>query len=293
MRIVAIISLLFACIIFLNFSKEGDPDEVEAIQVKEGNLILSGSQQPAPLFGFGQNIIGKNETQLYFYADSFKISTTRNSTFMPGILYGIKDNFSAYFNIPISQSSQILDGKHLKSLTASASLQFEYAYYSKVKKFSTTQATVLAALSGPNGSAIKQPIGRSNSSNFFIGGTLCRTSVDWYVYGSIGELFSLNKNNSGNVFLYQSGLGRNICHSKDWIYLFLVEALGASMQPNLISGVANANSGGNFIFIAPSIWVSSERLLLQFGVALPVYQKLNGNQGKYDYQIAFNCAWKF
>ncbi|OGB84755.1 hypothetical protein A3F66_01185 [candidate division TM6 bacterium RIFCSPHIGHO2_12_FULL_32_22] len=267
--------------------------EAETETVKEGNFALSTSQQPGPLLGFGQNIIDKGDFQFYFYSDYIKLRNKKTTDPMPGFLYGIRDDLSMFFNIPITKYIDSAD--NCKTL-AGVSLQCEYAYFSKTNLRSAHQATVLAAISGPNGSMIKQAVSNRQSSTFFIGGTYNYMSVDWYIYTSLGELFSIRQTEEsqlGDNFLYQAGIGRNLYHSKDYIYLFLVEMLGAKFKQNIVSSEIDQNSGGNLIFIAPSFWFSSKKLIVQIGFAIPVLQNLNGNQGEYKFQIDGNIGWTF
>lgn len=282
--------IFFLGVLFVNAKIE----EVNSSLSKIGNLALSSSQQPGPLFGFGQNIIDKNDLQFYFYSDYINAKTSKNADVMPGFLYGIKDNLSVFANIPITLL--LSSDCSTKSTLPGASVQVEYAYYTKSNSTSEFQATVLSAISGPNGSMIKQVVSNRQSSTLFVGETCSYISLDWYLYASLGDLISISRKNDselGNNFLYQFGLGKNIIYSNDYIYLFLVEILGNKFKQDLLNGEIDENSGGNILFIAPSIWFSSKKLILQFGFSIPVYQHLIGNQSNYKYQLAFNLGWTF
>jgi hypothetical protein len=71
----------------------------------------------------------------------------------------------------------------------------------------------------------------------------------------------------------------------------MIEVDGQYNQKNKIKGHSDPNSGGNAIYITPSLWVSSKNLLLQFGISVPVSQHLYGHQQHFDYALNFNCAW--
>jgi hypothetical protein len=47
------------------------------------------------------------------------------------------------------------------------------------------------------------------------------------------------------------------------------------------------------VFITPSLWISSEHLILQLGLGLPATQHLYGHQNKKDYLLAANLGWTF
>src|SRR5579885_2824909 len=68
-------------------SPEVDPPDT-------GNFLLSTSEQPGPLIGFGENIIDKNQWQYFFQADEIEGDGKYSIEAVPSILYGITDRFS-------------------------------------------------------------------------------------------------------------------------------------------------------------------------------------------------------
>lgn len=71
----------------------------------------------------------------------------------------------------------------------------------------------------------------------------------------------------------------------NWIFALMVEADGQYSEKDKINGIINPNSGGNVVFITPSLWISSKKLILQFGIGFPVVQDLYGNQNKMNYGL--------
>jgi hypothetical protein len=102
-----------------------------------------------------------------------------------------------------------------------------------------------------------------------------------------------HKTKIGEQFLYQFGLGRNMCSPPGWIYAWMVEIDGQYNKKNRFHGETDPHSGGNTIYVTPSLWVSSKDILFQFGVSFPINQNLFGKQGKFDYALNFNFAWSF
>ncbi len=99
---------------------------------------------------------------------------------------------------------------------------------------------------------------------------------------------------AGNEYLYQAGIGRNIYTiDSEWIFAWLVEANGLYTEKVRFKGRTDPDSGGNLLLVAPSLWISSEQITLQFGVGLPVAQHLFGNQTKNKYVLASNVSWLF
>lgn len=260
---------------------------------KIGNFALPASQQPAALFGFGGNIIDKGETQLYFFADEFIGKNRMTIDLIPSVLYGITSEWSIFFNFPFTP--MLKDGGNKSNGLEDFFIQLEYAFYNKKSSTYVDQATLVGNITFPTGSATKKPPTGFGSPSVFLGGTYYHTMVDWFMFTAQGALLTSSNNRTkfGDQFLYQFGLGRNIPSPKKWIYAWMVEIDGQYSQKNRIDGILDKNSGGNVIYVTPSLWISSKEVLVQFGVSFPVNQNLYGNQRKFHYAINFNFAWSF
>ncbi|MBA3721451.1 MAG: hypothetical protein H0W88_03520 [Parachlamydiaceae bacterium] len=259
---------------------------------KIGNFSLPMSQQPSSLFGFGGNIIDKGEIQCYFFADDFIGKEIMNSTILPSILFGITNDFSIYFNFPYTIME---DDGHRSSGLADFFVQLEYAFYNKSTTTYSDQATIVANITLPTGSAKKNPPTGFGSPSFFIGATYMHMLVDWFVFTAPGAILTTSNHGTkfGDQFLYQFGFGRNIPSPPKWIYAWMIEFDGQYNKKNRIDGEIDNNSGGNVIYVTPSLWFSTKDILVQFGVSFPINQNLFGHQTKIDYAINVNCAWSF
>jgi len=265
----------------------------EAKPPKIGNFALPTSQQPAALVGFGGNIIDKGEVQLYFFADDLSGPKKVVSDLIPSVLFGVTDDFTIYFNFPVTPCFR--DGNNRSSGLEDFFVQFEYAFYNKSTTTYTDQATIVANITTPTGSIRKSPPTGFGSPTLFLGATYYHVLVDWFVFTAPGAILTTSDHRTkfGDQFLYQFGVGRNVPSPEGWIYAWMVEVDGQYNQRNRICGEIDYNSGGNFIFVTPSIWVSSKEFLLQFGVGFPVTQNLFGHQRKFDYSLNLNIAWSF
>lgn len=247
---------------------------------KKGNFSLPVSQQPGPFISFGQNIIEKGQTQIFIFGDRFIGRKNYLTDIFPGILYGISDDWSIYFNAPFSPGNR--EEFYRSSGLEDIYLQLEYVFYSAQNSYSTDQATVVGSTIFPTGSAFRTPPTGFGSNSFFIGGTYNHTTVDWLTYTSHGVTLTTSNHQTkfGNQFYYQFGFGRNIATPQGWIFLGLIEINGLLAGKNKIKNSFDPNSGGNNIFLNPSIWISSEKMILQFGVGFPLVQALRGDQPK-------------
>lgn len=129
----------------------------------------------------------------------------------------------------------------------------------------------------------------------FIGGTFNHTAIDWFYFGSLGAILTTFHSNSktADIFLYELGFGRNIASPPGWIFAWMVEVDGIYASRNIEKGKVDHNSGGNVIYITPSLWISSEKWIIQLGVGGVLTQHLYGNQSHYTHQFIANFGYTF
>ena len=259
-----------------------------------GNYALPYSQQPGALLSFGQNTLGKGLTQLYLFADDIAGDKQHYIDAMPAIVYGVSDNLSIYLNIPYAVNYQ-LENNHSSGLN-DILVQLEYAfYYNQTSNYSET-ATVVFNTSFPTGSVTKNPPIGLGAQAFFLGGTFSRMYTDWLGFVSPGMEITTTHHGlkSGNSFLYQLGIGKNISYETSrYIFSWLLELNGTYYQKNRIYGESDPDSGGNIIYATPSIWISTQHFILQAGMGWAIAQHWNGEQPKSTYLIACNLGWTF
>lgn len=259
-----------------------------------GNFALPSSQQPGPLISFGENIIDKGQIQTFLFADKFKGVRKQAVDIIPSILFGITDDLSVFFNVPIAASYKD-DEKHSSGLE-DMFLQLEQAFYTQKTADFVDQATFVGNVTLPTGSTKKQPPTGFGAPSIFLGGTFNRTYTDWFGFTSHGAVLTTSHNSTkfGNEFLYQCGVGRNILNiDSKWTLAWMIEADGQFSQKDKINGMTNPNSGGNTVYITPSLWISSKSLIVQVGFGLPATQHLFGNQKKNKYLLAINFGRTF
>ncbi len=284
-------SILFTCLLLFCLKiecKEGDQPPCN-----KGNFSLPSSQQPGPLISFGDNIIERNIVQLYVFGDCLNKRNSNYIDLIPSILYGITDEFSVFFNVPIAASYK--EEKHHSSGFEDLFLQFEYAIFTKTTNCTSDQITVVANASFPTGSLHKNPPTGLGSMAYFAGTTYNHISSKWLYFTSYGITIPMphRETNLANEYLYQFGLGRNSNLVKGWLFAWLVEIDGVFSPSNTIHGNTDSNSGGNSIYCTPSFWASSNNWILQIGAGYPIQQHLFGNQKKDQWSFSFNVGRSF
>lgn len=283
-------AVIFIFLLSISLNCQADKEKEEE-PPRIGNFVLPFSQQPGPLIGFGQNILDKNEKQLFLLADDFTGVNRHFIDVIPSILYGISDDLSIFISVPIAASFKV--GSQTSSGLEDILAQLEYAFYNHSTSTYSDQATLVGNITFPTGSIHKQPPTGLGAPSFFLGATYNRTYVKWFLFGSPGMMLTTSKGRTkfGNNYLYQFGFGRNIADPDGWLIAWMAELDGTYATRDRVSGLTDRNSGGNIIYLTPSIWASTKYLIIQFGVGYPVIQNLYGDQSRSTFVAAVNFGW--
>lgn len=262
---------------------------------RQGLYSLDASQMPGPFFSFGQNIIGKDIVITYFVPGYQKTSSANYLDLIPSFVYGFSENASLYLVTPWALNYRDNEGNKSSGFSDSTA-QLEYAFYDTCSLDSCGQATIVGGISYPTGSYNKSPPTSDGASNYLLGTTYNYTSLDWLWFISPGVQVSSKKNGvlPGPQYLYQFGIGHDIFSVKDkYIFAFVTEFDGQYGKKDRYRGELDHDSGGNTIYVTPSLWFSTNKLTLQLGVSLPVVQHLFGEQDKSKYYLSGTFGWTF
>ena len=283
--------LFFACLLLFSLQLYSKGEEAEICQI--GNFALSTSQQPGPLIGFGENIVDRNDLQLFLFGDDFIGRRKYFIELIPSILYGVTDDFSILFSIPFDVRAKE-DSAHSSGIE-DIFLQLEYAIYTAMHSCSTDQVTLVANASFPTGSSHKDPPTGIGSMGYFIGTTYNHTDRNWFCFTSYGFQYPTSHHGTkfGNQFLYQGGVGANIPSPNGWIFAFMLEVDGTYSKRSKFDGKTDPDSGGNVIYLTPSFWASSKDWLFQLGLGYAVQQHLFGDQKRETFLLAFDIGKTF
>lgn len=271
--------------------ESGDPSSTEE---KNKNLLLGNFSVPlmtqiAPLVSFGQLLVGEKALLSQLTGTHTQGHNSYNDVIAPNVIYGIRDDFSALFFLPFTPKSRL--GPSHSSGINDILVQCEYGFYGKRLSSYTMQATVVANVQFPTGSSGKNPPTGAGSFSYFLGTTYAYTSFNWYAFVSSGVNLTSSHHGTkfGNSYLYQWGFARYIdpLSPPGWVFDVMIEFDGTYAEKDKIQSLTDPNSGGNSIFVTPSIWLSSKRWILQWGISFPLVQSLNGHQDKIKYSIDY------
>ncbi len=272
---------------------QGEDSKNEIKPPKIGNFSLPSSQQPGSLYGFGQGVIDKGEVQLFFYADDFVGRHKTNVDYFPSVVFGVTEELSLGFYFPFTTYFKY--NQFQSDGLEDCYIEAEYSIYYKTTYDYEEGTSVVAELFFPTGSNLKNPSTGFGAPAFFLGPSYYRTWIDWFVFNGVAAMIIGSDHGSkfGDQFVYQLGFGRNFPSPTGWIYAWLVEVDGLYSKKNRTMGVIDDNSGGNTIYVTPSLFLSTWDMVFQFGISFPVNQHLFGNQRKIDYGLNFNFSKSF
>ncbi len=275
--------LIFAAV--LSAGLDDEPPEI-------GNFSLPASQQVGPFYSFGDLIVDKGQIQFLLYVQDLRGKNSSYIDFYPAFIYGASDNLALSLTVPVASYKE---GNDASSGLEDLYCQVEYAFYTASTKTHADQATVVAYASVPTGSVDKDPMTGFGNPGYFLGMTLNRMTVNWFAFMNYGALFNPTWKSLqiGDQYYYQYGLSRVISTWKGWLFSWLLELDGTYTKQNRVNGVMDPDSGGHEVLLIPSLWISSEKIIIQFGAGYPVYQNFNGNQPTSRYLIAVDFLWTF
>jgi hypothetical protein len=270
-----------------------EEERVEPLPV--GNFSVPEVTQIGPLISFGQLLIGKQALLPQLSGWNTQGHDSYSNVIAPNIVYGIRDDLSVWLFVPFNPRSR--SGSSHSSGIEDIFLQMEYGYFNKTHLDYMLQATIVGNVQFPTGSSTKHPRTGNGAFAYFLGTTFVYLSQNWYAFVSPGVNLTTTHHSTkfGNSYLYQWGFARYIkpLSPPGWIFDLMVEFDGVYFEKDRIRGAINSNSGGNSIFITPSLWLSSKRWVLQWGVGFPLVQNLNGKQDKIKYSIAYTLGMGF
>lgn len=289
-----VIVVFLSSVIFLVIGKEIREKEEEVKQRHIGNFALPVSQQPGPFISFGENVNDKGDLLFYMRGQQIKGRREMFAEVAPSIVYSFTDKFSILIELPIALKFKIEDAE--SHGPEDLIIQFERLVYASETETAANEMTVVVNVGCPTGSACQDPTTGFGSPSLFLGLTASHTNADWYFFAASAVLLpGAHKNTKfGNQIFYEFGFSRNISYRTDkWILNWTIEFDGNYRQRDTLAGYIDCNSGGNELLLGPSLWFSTQHLIVQAGFSGYVSQHLFGCQLKDKYFVAANVGWKF
>lgn len=266
-----------------------NPDERDVEQEKRGNFLLPTSQQPSPFDSIGQDIVDKGDILGYISISPFGGNRIHSVSVTSYLLYGVTDTMAVILGLPYAFASE---NSMSTSGLGDMSVKAEYAFYEYNEPTFTKQATVVASITVPTGKDLSVNTG---SLAFLFGGCLSYYSPDWFWVLGLGGTIATKHDHvrPGSNVIYQAAFGKNLGTRPGWIFTGIVEFNGLYTTRSSIHGETDRNSGSNVLSFYPSLWISSERLIIQGGPTFIPVQHVFGNQRKYEIGGLISLGCKF
>ncbi|KTD06402.1 hypothetical protein Lgra_3179 [Legionella gratiana] len=300
--------LFLLLLIYPHSSKANQPLSTNELPSR-GNYSLVTSQQPGPFFSFGQNIVDKNQL-IVSYNPSYLYSKGQSILEGdPALLYGITDSMSLLVTLPYAFSYN--NGDTTQSGIGDLAIDLEYAFYNFENSKYSDQATIIFSPTFPisnldaiskktnpsqrvSGFSRKNVPSNFNAISYFIGGTYSRMLIDWYGFLAPGVLLIEKQNaiQQGTQYYYNLGIGHTIKSiERKYICSGLLELNGQYSGKTIFASNTVPNTGGNIIYITPSLWFSTPKIIVQVGISLPITQYWYGTQSKISYYTGSIITW--
>lgn len=254
-----------------------------------GNFAVRKSFQPGPLFAKGQKMADRHQV-LFYEIDVFTWGKHRRKSWVltHDILYGISDRCTMLISPSNARYQDTENGKKICSTgLLDLPVTFEYFYYIRPTEHSMSKLSLVGTIFFPTGPKFKNPPLGFGSPSFFCGLTGRYLSTDWYLFADVIAWPKTKRHGTkyGDAVMYDWGIGYNLKHVPNWVFLLLWESNGFFSNRDVICGKIQPNTGGNTIFSGPSLWISNNNLKIQSGVQWPIYQHLFGNQHKRTFRF--------
>ncbi len=285
------IFITWFCLPFFLFGHQ----EEQAELLSKGNFSVPFLTQIAPLVSFGQTLIGEKAFLAQATGNYTNAGDSYSNVIAPNVIYGVREDLALSFFVPFNHKSRT-DSAHSSGIK-DIFMQAEYAIFSQGYSDYTLQSTVVGNVQFPTGSTSKNPPNGNGSLTYFAGATFSFVSYNWYAFASLGADITTKHHGTkfGNSYLYQCGFARYIkqLSPSGWIFDLMMEFTGTYSVKEKTDHKMVRDSGGNLILVTPSIWLSSKRCIIQWGMDFPLVQNLNGHQDKIRYSIDYNLALAF
>lgn len=268
--------------------------EEQRSHIYAGNLALPTSQQPSPLFCFGQEVVDKHNLQLFAYINSLLNKQADFTQVIPNILYGITDELTLTAGTPTAAKFKYQNIR--SSGIGDLFIQTEYAFYNKDRSTYAQQATCVAQMTFPSGSLKKNPPTGFGSPTFLIGATAGHMGINWYLFTCFGGIITTPHHNNQfpNTILYQWGIGRNIYYiSEKLIITLLAEFFGSYTSTTRIRGPHYKNFDANNFYIGPSLWISTRHFIFNPGIAFSLYKQQANDPTRGRVLVSADIGWTF
>jgi hypothetical protein len=255
--------------------------------------LRHSSHTPNSIFGLVHTIIPRETfkiTELFIYEN-----TERPTSFLVTFAaYGITDSLTFMPTIPIVSKRPVSNNGDKTGL-GSISLQFNYLLYQHEEADDFRYRFMLTAGAGfPSTTINDATLFSLKGYNTLIAAMQDFMTKDWFGYTDFGTVIvGKNGNNkTGNFLIYDMGLGRIFCFNDHYITV-MAEFFGVYTKADRINGIINPVTGGNAIFVGPTIHYFFKSFFLHGGALGKIATQSRVVEKASSYLVGFTAGCYF
>ncbi|MCH8118870.1 MAG: transporter [Planctomycetes bacterium] len=219
----------------------------------------------------------------------------KTSTLHYEILYGLTKDLSLTLEIP--QVLRSREGHMTEDGLGDIMLRGKYQLFRRDTLGAQDKISAILGIKFPTGDEDAKPRLGTGTTDFLFGLSAGHESRTWYRFATL-RYFLRTKHDGfgpGDKIFYDVTIGYRPWRREylQWDLVGLLEMSGEYEFGSELGGKTVRNSGGNTIWLGPSLLFSYRNIMVKGGIQMPVYQQLKGNQEHNDFRTVFAIEYHF
>ncbi len=248
----------------------------------------------SPLFSFGHSILPK---KLFAVSEAIAYSKKEHSTLISitDAYYGITNSLTGIISIPIVSQTPVIN-KGDKTGLGDIFFHANYLLHSEKSDEHSYRIIGSAGIRIPTTTIAERTFLTLKTTSFFLGITQDSLTKHWYIYYDFGTVLPIKSNHIkfGNILINNIGIGKVFCFGEKYLIIF-AEMGNVYARPTKFNNKPILTTGGNSLFLGPSLRFQFKNYLIQGGIQHVVSRSLRAERSinESDYVAAFFVACAF
>ena len=247
-----------------------------------------------PIFSLGPETIYKGGIGIESEVEYEKGGSDRETAIHYEIIYGVTEDLSLTIEVPHIIEKK--EGGEISDGLGEVALRGKYQLFRKDTLGAQDKAALIYGLKFPTGDEDKDPSLGSGSWDHLFGLSIGHESTTLYGFATGRYVLKTESGGKekGDQVLIDVAFGFRpwLRSYKSWDLVLLLENSYICLEKDEVNGIKQANSGGEEIFIGPTLLWSIRNIMIKGGIQFPVWQDLNGNQ-KRDFRSLLAVEYHF
>lgn len=265
---------------------------IKPILSKYGPYKPLSGHHTVSLFGIFHNNLPKNNFKV---EEFFIFENTQQPLYyaLTYFTYGISDKLTFLPSIPLVSRKPANGDGNVTGL-GSINLQFNYLLYLQENPEFRYRMIATFGLGLPTTTISQVTLFSLKAINSMIGILQDAMTQNWYFFYDFGLLLISKKGNlkTGNFVIYDFGMGRTFCYNEHYITL-MGEFFGLYQQPDHLNGNIVLTTGGNAVYVGPTVRYYHKRCYVHGGILATVAWPSRIPEKPSSYLLGFNAGFYF